>query len=270
MIANQLQNLPIYQFESLNQQKDLKHFISTRAGGVSNDDFSSLNISIGTADLPENIIENRHRIAQALEIADHQLVFPRQTHDDRIVHIDQTKLDKGTEWLVEHLQCTDALMTNLPHICIAVIAADCVPLLFYDPKKRVIGAAHAGWRGTVKKVGQKTVQALQNTFDCQPEDLIVGIGPSIGPEVYEVGSEVINAVEDAFGGKQGLVNHENKAGKGFFNLWEANIRQLEEVGVLRNKIECAGICTYSNYKTFFSARRMNGKGGRFAAGIMLT
>lgn len=247
----------------------LKHYVSTRHGGVSDGEFSSLNISLGTADKPENIRENRHRIAQAMGISDERLIFPRQTHQDRIVCVTADALAASKEVLETQLACTDALITQEKNVCISVISADCVPVLFFDPVQQAIGAAHGGWRGTVQKIAQKTALAMQTNFGSKPEDLVVGIGPSIGPKVYEVGSEVIEAVETAFGTKKGLIHQETKEGKGIFDLWEANRRQLLEVGVKEEWIECAEICTYTHHELFFSARRWKGKGGRFASGIML-
>jgi len=257
-------------YHHLSDFEELKHYVSTRHGGVSKGTFSSLNISLGTADEQSAILENRHRIAQMMGVSDKRLIFPRQTHQDQIRCITATSLAQEANALESYLQCTDALITQEKGCCISVISADCVPVLFFDPVQQAIGAAHGGWRGTVQKIAQKTALMMQTTFGTKPEDLRVGIGPSIGPKVYEVGTEVIEAVEKAFGTKKGLIHQETKAGKGIFDLWEANRRQLLDIGVKEANIECAEICTYTHHELFFSARRLNGKGGRFASGIMLT
>ncbi|MGB0521760.1 MAG: peptidoglycan editing factor PgeF [Flammeovirgaceae bacterium] len=262
-------NIPYYQFDHFSTKSSIRHYIATRHGGVSTGEFSSLNISLGTADDRENILENRQRIAQLMQIEPQQLVFPSQTHDATIQVVTQTKINQGTIWLNEQLRCTDALITNEKGICLSVISADCVPLLFFDPVQQAIGAVHAGWRGTVKKIAQKAVQKMQETFSSKPEDLLIGIGPSIGPERYEVGPEVIEAVITAFGTKKGLVSQETKEGKGLLNLWEANKLQLLNAGVASKHIELAGLCTLTHSDIFFSARSMRGKGGRFASGIIL-
>ena len=121
----------------------------------------------------------------------------------------------------------------------------------------------------MQKIGKKTALAMQEHFGSDPKDIRVGIGPSIGPEAYEVGKEVIQAVENAFGTKENLIHQETPQGKGHFDLWEANKQPLLEIGILEQHIECANICTYTQHDLFFSARRLNGKGGRFASGIML-
>lgn len=263
-------SVPHYQFELFKAYPQIRHYVATRKGGVSTGQFDSLNIGLGTADERVNILENRRRIAQMMGIADEQLIFPNQQHESNIQVITQEKVTKGQHWLSDHLTCTDALISQEKGICISAISADCVPLLMFDPVRQVIGAVHAGWRGTVKKIAQKTVLQMQELMGCQPADLLIGIGPSIGPERYEVGTTVIEAVEQAFGTKTGLIHHENNEGKGFFDLWEANKRQLLEVGVQADHIEVSGLCTLTHSDTFFSARHFKGKGGRFASGIMLT
>ena len=137
-----------------------------------------------------------------------------------------------------------------------VLAADCVPVLMYDSRMRVIAAVHAGWRGTVGRIAAQTVERMQDEFGCDPRDVIVGIGPSIGPCCFEVGEEVVEAA------REGLGNYQ-------LNLWEANRRQLRQVGVEDARIEVAGICTVCHHDQFFSYRGDRGNTGRFGAGIML-
>ena len=171
---------------------------------------------------------------------------------------------------IQRLKSTDAMVTDVPRLCLMVLMADCVPILFFDPRKRVVGAVHAGWRGTVKLATQKTAETLKAKFDCNPTNLLVGIGPSIGPCHYEVGPEVISQVEDTFGSTDGYINDETPDGKGYFNLWEANKRQIIEAGIPPQNIEVAQICTYCNAHLFFSERHQGGRTGRFGAGIMLS
>jgi polyphenol oxidase len=177
------------------------------------------------------------------------------------------KVQSGTTQ--DEIKDTDALITTSKGLCISVMSADCVPVLLYDPVKRAIGAVHAGWRGTVSKILTLTVQAMLQHYGTQPADLVAAIGPSICPEVYEVGEEVIMAVEQTFGTKDSLITRENGPGKGHFNLWEANRIQLLALGVKSENIEVAGICTYQHSDEFFSARRSGNRAGRFSAGILL-
>lgn len=259
-------SFPLYQFRNLAQFKEIKHYISTRAGGVSKGNgLETLNVSFMADNMREAVSENRKRIAEAMQISPNKLIFPSQTHEDNIIIVDPTFSANSQE----KMTCTDALITKENGFCVSVVTADCVPVLLFDDKNKAVGAVHAGWRGTVKMIAQKTVLKMQADFGTNPKDVWAGIGPSIGPESYEVGSEVIEEFEKAFGSKKGLISKETADGKGFVNLWEANKRQLTKIGVPESQIEIAGICTYSNSETFFSARSNAGKGGRFASGICL-
>ena len=253
----------LYQFSSFSSQPAIVHFISGRDGGVSTGELGTLNLGYRTSDTPENVTENRRRLAEALGINLYQLVFPTQTHSSRVQVV-------GTDTKPEDLADTDALITQTLGLCLCVMSADCVPILLYDPVRQAVGAVHAGWRGTVGKILTHTVRAMQEAFGSQPRDMLAGIGPSISPEMYEVGLEVLEAVREAFGKAPGLVKQENGSDKGYFNLWEANRQPLLHVGVKPQSIEVAGICTYQNSDRYFSARRSSNQAGRFAAGIMLS
>ncbi len=254
--------LPLWQFEQLTSYNTIAHYVSGRSGGVSEGELSSLNISYKVNDSPANVQENRRRLAAALAITPQQLFFPAQTHSINVQLVDSKTHS-------DDLGNTDALITHTPGLCISVMSADCVPVLLYDPVKKAVAAIHAGWRGTVGKIVTETVAAMQNHFGTNPADLIAGIGPSICPQVYEVGPEVVEAVADAFGATDGLVANINETGKGFMDLWAANKRQLLELGTQPDNIEVAGICTYGQHNHFFSARHSHNRTGRFAAGIML-
>lgn len=255
-------NIPLWQFERLAKEPGIKHFVTGREGGVSEGVLGSMNLSFSVNDHPDNVRENRWRLATELGIAPTQLFFPRQTHSNNVKLVD-------IDTRPEDLQDTDALITHTPGICVAVMSADCVPILLYDPVRHVVAAVHAGWKGTVSKILTATVHAMQKHYGTNPADLLAGIGPSICPDVYEVGPEVIEAAEKAFGSTDKLVKPASTAGKGYFNLWEANRLQLLALGVPKAAIEVAGICTYTEDNKFFSARKSGNKAGRFSAGIML-
>jgi hypothetical protein len=262
MIQQTTDALKLWQFNNLSRYTQIKHFVSGRSGGVSEGEIGSLNLSFRAGDTSQNVQENRRRLAYSLGISPDQLFFPAQTHS---IHV--KKVEPST--LSDSLTDTDALITNSPGICICVMSADCVPILLYDPEKEAVGAVHAGWRGTVGKIVTATVQAMQQAFGTNPADLIAGIGPSICPEVYQVGEEVIEAVLQTFGNTANLITNQNGEGKGYFNLWEANRIQLLSLGVRPTSIEVAGICTYQQSDQFFSARKSGNRAGRFAAGILV-
>ncbi|MDY6955082.1 MAG: peptidoglycan editing factor PgeF, partial [Thermodesulfobacteriota bacterium] len=167
------------------------------------------------------------------------------------------------------INATDAMVTGLPEICLMVFLADCVPLLIYDPTKRVVGVAHAGWKGTLQSIAEKTVHVFRRDFGSSPQDMVAAIGPSIGPCCYEVGQPVISQIEQLWKTKDGCVEKERSQSKRHLDLWEANRRQLVGAGIPNRNIEIARICTNHHPDLFFSYRHEKGKTGRFGAGIFL-
>lgn len=204
--------------------------------------------------------ENRERLAAALGISFGQLVFPRQTHTSCVAEI--CGLPE------EELEETDALVTNQPGICLCVQTADCVPILLFDPKQKVVAAIHAGWRGTVKKITAETVQKMVNSFLSHPKDIVAVVGPSIGPEVYEVGEEVVEAVWKTVPNAEKTLQ-KNSSGRFHFNLWEANRQILLHCGLLPENVQVSGECTFQLDKKYYSARRDGIVTGRLVSGIML-
>jgi YfiH family protein len=150
-----------------------------------------------------------------------------------------------------------------------VQTADCVPILLFDPEKKVVAAVHAGWRGTVSKILAKTVGQMVEKFDCQPSDIVAGIGPSIHMHAYEVGAEVVEAVQDNFGNSTALLKPSLTEGKAFFDLWEANKTILIESGIPEENIEVMGLCSFEHADLFYSARRDGIDTGRMVSGIRL-
>lgn len=213
-----------------------------------------------TGDSPEIYALNRELLAQKLGIDASQLVFPRQTHTSCVVEIDEIPASE--------LKDTDALVTNKPGICICVQTADCVPVLLFDPEKRVIAAVHAGWRGTVKKIAAETVQKMVSLYNCDPAKIVAAIGPSISPAVYEVGSEVIEAVQQSIPNSEKVV-HKKTNGKHHVDLWAANREVLVESGLKPENIEIAEECSFSDNDRFFSARKEGADTGRMVSGMIL-
>jgi YfiH family protein len=253
--------LPLWHFNNLSAFADIRHFVSGRAGGVSTGEKGSLNLSFNAEDISEHVNINRTRLANALGLPLSRLLFPGQTHSNHVAVVRDASEPLS-------LNNTDALITDCKGISVCVMSADCVPVLLYDVRKKAIGAVHAGWKGTTSKILTATVIKMQEAFQTDPADLIAAIGPSIGPEVYEVGEEVIIAAQKAFGRDAGVL-HNTISGKGHLDLWKANLLQLTALGVPEASVEVAGICTYTQHELFFSARRSQHKAGRFAAGILL-
>jgi YfiH family protein len=253
----EINGLHLWQFENLKKRSSIEHFVTDRRSNPGNDEFT---LSLSSSPDKEAVRNNRKRLASALGIESQRLYFPSQVHKTRIVHV------TGSTPVEEVLE-TDALITNEGKLGIAVMSADCVPILLFDTKNNAVGAVHSGWRGTVAKILEKTLQRMHSTFGTRGEDLIAGIGPSVCQESYEVGEEVVREVENAFGKESGLMiaQPHNKAK---LDLWKANMFQLMDFGVRQSSIEIGDLCTVKNNDHFFSARK--GDAGRFAAGIMLT
>jgi len=264
-----IDSIQVWFFNNLLGYRGIGHFVSTRVGGHSTSPYDSLNLSFNVGDDPENVRKNRERLVEALGIPLNSVTTAKQIHDDCVKVVSQELRGRGCVDYDGAIDGTDAMVTNVPNTCLMILLADCVPLLFYDPSKEVIGVAHSGWKGTIRLIAQTTVKALQDHFGCSTQDIFVGIGPSAGPCCYQVGPEVISQVERVFGTKQHLITHRSADGKGYLDLWEANLRQLIAAGIPEENIEIAEACTCHDPSVFFSYRHAKGKTGRFGAGIFI-
>lgn len=261
-------NLTYFTIPSFEETGLVKHGFSTRTGGVSGGAYESLNLSILTEDVLANVLENRSKMAGALGIDPYSLVGAHQVHGDKIYRVRMS--DKGAGATESHtvIPGTDALMTDEPGLTLTAFFADCVPIFLLDPVNKAIALAHAGWKGTVAKISVKTVIAMGEVYGTKPERLLAAIGPSIGPCHYQVDGPVIQRVKDEFPTCwTELLKDFDEQGHAQLNLWEANVTQLEEIGLALSNITVAGLCTYCNQDLFYSHR--GGKAGRQAALIML-
>ena len=174
---------------------------------------------------------------------------------------------KSKEERTAELEGIDAVITNLPNLCIGVSTADCVPILLYDKRNRVVAAVHAGWRGTVARILEKCVQRMVDEYNASPTDISAIIAPSISLDSFEVGDEVYNTFsENGFDMDRIAVRYDLRW---HIDLWEANRLQLLSCAVPENAIYLSDVCTYKSYSRFFSARRMGISSGRIFNGIML-
>jgi len=242
-------------------------FSSTRHGGVGKDNYASFNINYYCGDREEDIMANRKALCQLLGIDASCLVYPHQTHGDVVKTIDSQWMEALSPAEKRYsLDGVDAVMTNLSGVCIGVSTADCIPILLYDATHHACCAVHAGWRGTVKRIVQKAVEALASTYGTSPQQLKAVIGPGISLKSFEVGDEVYEQFAQA---GFDMASIACKYEKWHIDLWECNKRQLMEVGVPETDIHVAGICTYIHHDDFFSARRLGINSGRIFSGIML-
>jgi len=265
MISVAIKGLSLLQFNNLNSYPELLHFSTVRTGGKSTANYSSLNLGLNSGDARENVITNRITLCIALNISIDRFILPKQTHSSTVNVITDEFFAVGEMDQKQFLFETDALITNLRGVCIAVKTADCVPVLLYEPKRKVIAAIHAGWRGTSQHIVLITIQKLVEEFGSDPADLFAGIGPSISPDVYEVREDVHSQFDPEFYRD----TNPAKRGKKRLDLWKANQHQMITGGIPIHQIEIAKLCTWSDAVRFFSARRDGEKTGRMATGIML-
>jgi YfiH family protein len=238
----------------------VKHGVFTRKGGVSPGPWATLNLGGTVGDPRENVIENRRRIFEIFERPVESVFDVWQVHSAEVVCAESPRpLDQPH-------QKGDAILTNRAEITLLMRFADCVPIFLYDPKQKVVGIVHAGWKGTVNRTAAAAVLRMHSRYGTAPEDVIACIGPSIGPDHYQVGEEVVAEVQQAFSKKASLMLHAGNR-KIHFDLWAANVWQLEEVGV--KSIETAAICTACDLERWYSHRAEHGKTGRFGALISL-
>lgn len=249
-----------YQFDQWADEQRLIHGVFTRLGGVSAEPWASLNLGGTVGDDPAVVRENHRRVYAALGLDGERACTVWQ------VHSADTVVVRGRVPQRRWLARADGMITDQPRLPLTMRFADCSPILLYDPVRHVAGIVHAGWRGAVRDAAGSAVRAMCAAFGCHPGDIQAGIGPSIGPDRYQVGEEVVAAVREAFGAVDGLLRRADD-GSTYLDLWLANRLALERAGV--GQIEVAGICTATRTDEFYSHRAERGRTGRFGAVIAL-
>ncbi|MEW6189032.1 MAG: peptidoglycan editing factor PgeF [Actinomycetota bacterium] len=228
---------------------------STRMGGVSPPPYNFLNLAFDVGDKWENVIKNRRILCLAFGLDPASLTTAEQVHEDRVAQVNEDSVGQGAFGGIP-IPRIDALVTNLNMVPLALFFADCVPIAIVDPMKRVIGIAHAGWRGTYLGISSNLVNLMMNRFNCRASDLLVFMGPCIGACCYRLESKRLNQFKRKF--PRSMEVRQN----GSFDLTAPNVEQLEGVGIPRQNIYSASICTSCNTDLFFSYRAENCKTGR--------
>ena len=265
LIENNNQGVTWLSFPSLEETGMVTHAFSTRMGGVSEGPFATMNFSFTRGDDPEAVKENYRRMANALDVDMERMVVTWQTHTTNVRLVSEQDFGKGVISDRDYRD-VDGLITNIPGVTLVTFFADCVPLYFVDTKKRAIGLSHSGWRGTVNRMGQVTIERMKETFGTDPKDVIACIGPSICQACYEVGAEVIEQFKNNFdSGHYEKLFYRKENGKYQLNLWEANRIVLREAGIPKENISVTDICTYCNPDLLFSHRRCADKRGNLCA-----
>lgn len=257
-----------FTFPAFEKYDFITHAFSSRLGGVSQGIYESMNLGFNTGDSYDNVLQNYGALCKALSINRDDLVLSDQQHDIKIMRVEEVDKGKGITKSKDY-SCIDGLVTNKPGIPLVTFYADCVPLFFLDPVKKVVGMAHSGWKGTVNKIGKEMICKFVSDYRCNIGDILVGIGPSIGPCCYEVDEAVCQQF-----GKLDYVNSTASIkpqgnGKYIIDLWEVNKTLLISEGIKHQNITVTDLCTKCNKDIFFSHRGHSGKRGSLVGIIQL-
>lgn len=252
-------------FPALEETGLVTHAMSTRLGGVSANEFSTMNFAIDRGDDPANVRENYRRVTAAIGCREDQLVLSQQTHTTNLRVVTEADAGKGVIRPRDYHDI-DGLLTDVPGLILVGSFADCVPLYFLDPVHRAVALSHSGWRGTVGRIGAKTVERMHEEYGTEPGDLIAVIGPSICRSCYEVSEEVAEAFRGIFPEEEWPEIMDDKGnGKYQLDLWECCRRTLIGAGMLPERVTVAGLCTCCHPNLLFSHRATKGKRGNLGA-----
>jgi purine-nucleoside/S-methyl-5'-thioadenosine phosphorylase / adenosine deaminase len=236
----------LLQARSLAVLPGVRHAFFTRAGGVSEGVYASLNAGVGSGDDPQRITENRARMAEALGVGPDRLVSVYQVHSPDVVVAEEP-------WPPEARPRADAVVTNRPGLAIAASTADCGPVLLADATARVIGAAHAGWRGALAGVTDATIEAMER-LGARRARIVAAIGPMIRQSNYEVGPEVVDQFLYEEPDNRRFFAPSARVGRAMFDLAGYIAARLVRAEVM--SVEDISVCTYADADRFYSYRRM--------------
>ena len=244
-------------------------FSTTRHGGCGSGAYGSFNCTPYTGDELSVVLSNQEQLCKLVGITAEQLIVPYQTHSCNVLTIDEAFMQLSSDARHAMLQEKDVVITDVLNLCLCVSTADCVPVLLYDSARGVVAAVHAGWRGTVGKIVEHTLQAMREKYGTRAADIYAIIGPCISLEAFEVGMEVYEAFEQIGCDMEQISRWHPEKEKYHIDLPAANRLQLIAEGVPIEQIHDSHICTYTQYQDFFSARRLGIRSGRILNGIVI-
>lgn len=256
-------------YEILTPYSGISCFVTTRWGGCSEGNYATFNCTPYTGDDTECVKQNQDILCSSLPQRPKELIIPFQTHGVQSQVIDKKFLQASERERHILLQDIDALITREPGCCICISTADCIPILLYDTEHQVVAAVHAGWRGTVNYILGHVLEKMQVLYKTDSKKIIACIGPGISLQAFEVGYEVYETFRKNGFSMEYISEWRPETHKYHIDLSAANRLQLLDFGVPSVQIETAGICTYTEYKEFFSARRLGIHSGRILSGIMI-
>jgi YfiH family protein len=254
-------SVPVWQFELLARFDALVQGVSTRWGGVSEGRYAELNIGLHVGDDEERVVENRRRFCRALGVRFESCTFAQQVHGSGLHLVAASDVGAGGSRFEEGIPAADGLVVTRPGVVVAAVVADCVPIVIYDPDKHAAAAVHAGWRGTAAGIAAKAVEVLVSECGSGPDSIVAGIGPAIGGCCYEVSEDAVEGLRRGFAGGEPVA--EERDGRWYADLAEANRWQLRGAGLRAENVELAGICTSCRSDEFYSERTLGRPTGRF-------
>ena len=244
-------------------------FSTTRHGGRGSGAYGTFNCTPYTGDEPSIVQANQELLCKLVGVTAERLIIPYQTHSCNVMVLDESFMQLSDEARQATLQEKDAVITDIPNVCLCVSTADCVPVLLYDSVRDVVAAVHAGWRGTVGRIVAHTLQVMREQYGTQAADVHAIIGPCISLKAFEVGIEVYDAFEQAGFDMSQIVHWHPEKEKYHIDLPATNRLQLLAEGVPEEQIHDSAICTYTQHEDFFSARRLGIRSGRILNGIVM-
>lgn len=260
MKINQAGSLEYVTFDNLEKTGIVKHCFSTRKGGVSEGYYATMNMGFQRGDKRENVQKNYEILCKEIDVDYRNLVLGAQKHTTNIRVV--TEQDKGKGIVKQSdIDFTDGMITNKKQIALTVFGADCVPIFFVDTVKKAIGVCHAGWRGTVNGIVLEVLKKLKQNYDCQPKDIVVAIGPSIGQCCFQVDDPVVKEFRQKLNFANDVIQPDKEDGRYKIDLWKTNAMLLKSAGVLQQNIEIAYLCTKCNHELFYSHRVTQEKRG---------
>ena len=263
--------LPMVESPLFQRETGLQHGFSTRKGGVSKEHLASLNLSFSVEDAKENVLENFRRIGERFGKTPEDFVLSKQSHETKVLKVGVKDRGKGITKERDY-EGIDALITDEEGLSLSCFSADCVPILFYDPIRKAVGACHSGWRGTKGKILRNVVEEMRKHFSSNPADILIAIGPSISKEQYIVSEDLgLSFLEDYPDLGEDSSSPIQRISKDKFqlDLWDLNRRIALDSGIREEHISISGYCTMENPELFFSHRDSQGRRGLQGACICL-
>jgi polyphenol oxidase len=269
MIRHEQGELAYFSYPLFEPFEQILCVVSSKKGGVSAQPFDSLNLALSVGDDPVAVMTNRERLCKTIGVEVDAMTIAQLVQGTHVELVTSSSRGLNAAEKAQRFVDTDGLITNVADVPLFIFIADCAALSFFDPKRKVIGIGHAGWRGAVGGIARKMVEAMNRAFDCNPADVLVGISPSIGPCCYQVREDVFAAFQGAYPKQASTFFVQQPDGSIHLDMWKALTYQLQSSGIQEAHIELAGICTACHTDVFYSNRSEGGLSGRFTGMIAL-